>query len=174
MSSNSGSVRLRKMDIKLNDVYRFDYNKKYLKELFEPYWCFDAQLIVKQNKNGELYLQDTYWGFNDNGGKVFTLKQILERGELTFICNLDEVEECEKNDLQYYDDNDLFDLSYQHGCYKFYVKRKGAKKSPEKMKKAIEIKIKSAEREILWQQSSIEQLKEKLNKLNEGNLDIWI
>lgn len=162
------------MEIKLNDVYKFRYNEKYLKELFEPYWCFDGQLIVKQNKNGELYLQDTYWGFNGGECKVFTLKQVLERGELTFICNLDEVEECKEYDLKYYDDNDLFDLSYQHGRYKLYFKRKEAKKSPEKMRNVIEIKIETAEHEILWQQRLIEQLKEKLNELSKGNIDIYI
>lgn len=162
------------MNIKLNDVYLFRYNEEYNKKLFEPYWCFDGQLIVKQNRNGELYLQDTYWGFDGGEKKTLTLEQVLERGELTFVCNLDEVEKCEEYHLNYYDDKDLFDLSYQHGCYKAYFKRKGANKSIDKMKKVLEEKIKSTEREILWQQSELQRLNDKLNKLNAGNINVYI
>ena len=41
------------MEIKLNDVYKFRYHEEVRnKKVFDPYWCFDGQLIVKENKNG--------------------------------------------------------------------------------------------------------------------------
>ena len=36
------------------------------------------------------------------------------------------------------------------------------------MKKVLEVKIKSTENEILWQQSELQRLNDKLNKLNAG------
>lgn len=155
------------MDIKLNDVYRFRY------KIYKA-WCFDGKLIVRKDKNGNLYLQDTYWGFNSNENKSFTLEQALEEGYLTFLCNLDEVEECTVFDLDYYADEDLFNLSYQHGFYKLYYKRKGAVKSPEKMKNVLMQKIKSTEEDIEWSQGRLKRLKEKLEKLNSGDVDICI
>ena len=56
---------------------------------------------------------------------------------------------CEEYHFKYYDDKNLFDLSYQHGCYKAYFKRKGANKSIDKMKKVLEEKIKSTEHEVI-------------------------
>ena len=50
------------MDIKLNDVYKFRFKKEYAESLHNPYHCFDDKLIVRADENGELYLQDTYWG----------------------------------------------------------------------------------------------------------------
>jgi len=60
------------------------------------------------------------------------------------------------------------------GCYKAYFKRKGANKSQEKMKRVLEEKIKSTEREILWEQSNLQRLNDKLNELNTGNINIYI
>ena len=40
------------MNIKLNDVYLFRYNEEYNKNYLRHLLCFDGQLIVKQNRNG--------------------------------------------------------------------------------------------------------------------------
>jgi hypothetical protein len=97
------------MEIKLNDVYKFRYHEEVRnKKAFDPYWCFDGQLIVKENKNG-LYLEDTYWS---SDSRKFTLEEALQDGILTFVCNLDDVIECREYNLQYYEDEDTFNLSY--------------------------------------------------------------
>jgi hypothetical protein len=160
------------VNIKVNDVYKFRYNAEWTKKLHEPYWCFDGQLIVKKHRNGELYLVDTYWGTSEN--KSFTLEEALQQGDLTYICNLDEIEKCEQYDLDYYADEDLFDLSHQHRCYKAFYKRKGATKSPEKMKRVLETKIHSTEHDIAWKTDELKRLKEKLHKLDLGDIDIYI
>ena len=50
------------MEIKLNDVYKFFYKQEYFKiqNVQNAYHCFDGKLIVKENTDGELYLEDTY------------------------------------------------------------------------------------------------------------------
>jgi hypothetical protein len=161
------------MEIKLNDVYSFSYNDAWCKKIFDPNWCFDGQLIVTRGFAGNLYLKDTYWG-SSGDNKCFTLEEALERGELKFICNLDDVEQINAYALDYYDDEDLFDLSRQHGCYKLYYKRKGSKRSANKMERVLKDKICNMEGEIKARQSDLKWYKEKLNELKNGNIDIRI
>lgn len=159
------------MELKLNDVYRFRYHEEVeSKKAFDPYWCFDGQLIVKENKNG-LYLEDTYFSGSEN--RRFTLEEALERGTLTFVCNLDDVEECQEYETQYYADEDIFNLSYQKRCYKKYCIRKGAKRSAEKMKAVLAEKIENEERQIKWATSDLERYREKLQEVENGNLEIY-
>jgi len=134
------------MEIKLNDVYKFRYHEEVRnKKAFDSYWCFDGKLIVKENKDG-LYLQDTY--LNSGDDRRFTLNEALKQGILTFICNLDDVEEIGEYNIQYYNDEDVFDLSTQKGCRKKYCIKKGTKRSAEKMKSVLNEKIEDSERKI--------------------------
>jgi hypothetical protein len=161
------------MEIKLNDVYKFWYNEEWSKKIFDPSWCFDGQLIVKQDREGNLYLRDTYWGSNSDS-KSFTLEQALERGNLTFICNLNDVEPIKKYETDYYVDEDIFNLSTQHGCYMDFYKRKGAEKSPVKMEQVLKDKIQEIEHEIEWKKCDLKYTKEQLKRLQNGDLDIYI
>ena len=159
------------MELKLNDVYRFCYNKIWIEKIFMPDHCFDRQLIVRGDENG-LYLRDTYWGSGE--GKSFTLEEALKKGILTFVCNLDDVEEIKEYDTQYYADGDIFDLSSQHHCYrKFYIK-KGVSRLSEKMKAVLNEKITKSKHEIEWETFQIKRNEEKLQELENGNIDIYI
>jgi len=160
------------MELKLHDVYKFNYNDEWRKKIFDVNWCFDGQLIVKENCYGDLYLRDTYWTSGE--GKEFTLEQALERGVLTFICNLNDLESIEARDLNYYADEDIFDLSYQRKMNKDYYIRKGAKKSKDKMELVLNEKIKSIESNIESSIYNLEWTKEKLEKLKSGDMNIYI
>ena len=159
------------MELKLNDVYNFRYNECWREKIFDPSWCFDGQLIVRENENG-LYLRDTYWGSGE--GKTFTLEEALDKGVLTFVCNLDDVEEIKEYNTQYYADEDIFDLSSQHLCYRKYCIKKGTKRSAEKMKAVLNEKIAKSKHEIEWETFQIKRNEEKLQELKNGNLDIYI
>jgi hypothetical protein len=160
------------MELKLNDIYKFQYNEKYCKQLFEPYHCFDGQLIVRQGNAGDLYLEDTYW--SSGGNKTFTLDQALVKGILEFICNIEEIEKIGESEMNYYANEDLFDLSKQHHCYNEYYKRKGAKKCPVKMERVLIRKIEKIEHNISWENSQLIRVKEDLGKLRNGDIDIYI
>jgi hypothetical protein len=160
------------MELKINDVYRFSYHDA--GNMFMPYHCFDGQLVVRQKENGNLYLEDTYWGWKDGSNKTFTPEQALECGALKFICNLDDVQKCEEYNFNYYADDDLFNLSYQHGCYKRFYKKLGAQKSFVKMEQILKNKITSAENEIEFQNNQIKYYKEKLKELQNGDINIYI
>jgi hypothetical protein len=123
------------------DVYHFTYNAEQQAKIFESHHCFDGQLIVRGEK-----LVDTYWGLDPRGydGRSFTLAEAQQKGILTFICNLNDVEKIAEWLYPQYADGDAFNLSHQHGCYKYYVAKKGAKKSVEKRLAIIEERIKKA------------------------------
>jgi hypothetical protein len=171
---------LATVQFKVNDVFSFRYNEEETKKRFEPYHCFDGQFIVKQRENGELYLMDTYWASKYDGFKHWsdykwkTIEDAQKQGTLTFICNLDEVEEIQEHDLQYYADEDLFNLSYQHGCCKFYVKRKGAKRSIDKMLQSIRQKIEDEHSKIRSAENSLKWLNETLKKIEAGDTSVYL
>ena len=72
-----------------NDVFDFRYKPEEVKKRFEPYHCFDGTLVVKKYSDGKIFLVDTYWGGGDS--RTFTPEKAIEQGELTFLCNLDEM-----------------------------------------------------------------------------------
>lgn len=179
-SGNIANAVLPAVQFKVNDVFSFRYNEEEAKKRFEPYHCFDGQFIVKQGENGELYLMDTYWASKHDGFKHWsdykwkTIEDAQKQGTLTFKCNLDEVEEIREYDLQYYSDDDLFNLSYQHACYTFYVKRKGAERSLDKMLQSIKHKIEDAEYRKKSAERDIERHTETLKRLEAGDTSVYL
>jgi hypothetical protein len=163
------------MKIKEGDVYKFRYNEEYLKnrisQYSDPYHCFDGKLVVKKANAGNLYLEDTYWN-TDN--KKFTLDEALEQGSLKFIVNLEDVEPIQEYNEQYYSYDDLFDLSYQKGCYRKIMKRKGAEKCPQRIKEVLEEKLRSAEYAVESKSREVRDIKEKLEKIEQGNIEFYL
>lgn len=163
------------IELKENDVYRFEYNEEQYKK-HESWFlnhCFDGQLVVKKNRDGELYLMDTYWGFADCGeNHRFTLEKALQKGNLEFICNLDDVISCSKYDYKYYDKKDIFDLSYQHHCYEQYMRKKDAKRLKDVMLDYIYYKIKENKDELEYKMRSVSlenaKLEEICKKIDQG------
>lgn len=106
------------------DVFRFRYSDERIAKAravhHDLHWCFDGQVIVRDGK-----LCDTYWaGYRLSSGgdqKVVT----PEDGTLEFICNLNDVERIKEYQTRYYDESEVFNLSYQHGCYRFFAVKKG-------------------------------------------------
>ncbi len=136
-----------------------------------PNHCFDGQLIACKHGDG-LRLEDTYWNSGDN--RVFTLEEALRLGTLEFVCNLNDVEKSHKSDLKYYDNKDIFDLSYQHHCYESYYRRKGAKRSKTKMLETVNKKLVEAQREAEYQMRKIEQLSATRTKIELDDLTVYI
>lgn len=138
------------MEVKAGDVYRFTWKPTDPVPGRDLYWCFDGQLIAVP-RNGDLLLVDTYWRFGELGGdtgKTFTVEEAKKRGNLVFVCNLNDLEPAQGHETRYYDKADLFDLSYQHRCYPKLMKRKGAKRSREAMYMALAQDRKEAEENL--------------------------
>lgn len=128
------------------DVYRFAYNQEqYERARGDLRWCFDGQLVYRDG-----LLCDTYWGLNWRGdnGRSFTVAKAQSQGILEFVCNLNDVEKIREDEYQLYADGDTFNLSHQHGCYKHYVKRRGARKDKERMLAAVHQKVTDARNDV--------------------------
>ena len=133
--------------IKEGDVFNFNYSSKFREEFEKRTYsgrlshCFDGQLIVKKNSEGELYLCDTYWS-SDN--RYFTLEEAEEKGTLEFRFNLKDVESISEEQKDYYEKKDVFNFSHQHGCYVRWVKLKTANKSKAIMLETANGKLREA------------------------------
>lgn len=156
------------MNIKIKDVYKFQYNVESLKNISYPYHCFDGMLVVKDTTSG-LLLVDTYWN-SDN--KYFTLQEALEKGTLEYICNLDDVEYIKEYELNYYDDEDIINLSYQHSSYARYAILKGVKKSKNKMMRVLKDKLSSKTNQIESLKRDLISIEDKISKLETENVEL--
>lgn len=133
------------------DVYRFAYSQAEWERARsglghgDLHWAFDGQLVYRDG-----LLCDTYWGLGWRGdtGRRFTVAEATTRGELKFVCNLNDVEKIPDHEYPLYAEGDAFNLSHQHGCYKHFVRRKGAKKSPDLMRAAVHRKVADAHSEL--------------------------
>ncbi len=133
------------------DVYRFSYSEASWQKAKsglghgDLHWCFDGQLVFRDG-----LLCDTYWGLNwrGDGGRYFKVAEAVSAGTLTLVCNLNDVEKIAEYDYPIYADGDAFNLSYQSGCYKHFVKRIAAKKDKQKMLDALQAKVVEARKAI--------------------------
>jgi hypothetical protein len=131
---------------KEGDVFGFAYNQaEYDKARGDLRWCFDGQLVWQ----GGQFI-DSYWGLVRRGvdGRTFSLADAHAKGVLHYVCNLNDVEKIQGYEFELYAEGDAFNLSHQHGCYKHYVKRKGARKSADLMRAALDYKVRQARDDI--------------------------
>lgn len=163
--------------IKENDIYRFSYSLEYKDKAkhFDPYHCFDGQLVAKKDKEtGEITLVDTYWSFGGNDSRYAKPKEWREKGTLTFFLNLDEVEKAEEWERMYYNEKDFYNLSYQHGCYKKFAKRKGAKRDKGVMLDSLQEALKKAKYDADYAIRRVEEYSTKIAQVQNGDTTIYI
>lgn len=159
--------------IRKGDIFRFRYSDEERAKRFMPDHCFDGQLVAFQRDDGSIYLKDTYWsGFTSRSdGTCFSPEEAGRLGELTFVCNVYDVQEIRKDQTVYYAESDVFDLSYQHHCYPYYVVRKGAQRDRERMLAVIAERIADKKREIESLDRGIIWLESMRALCDEGKLD---
>lgn len=132
-------------EIKVGDVFNFQYLDMKGQSYTDRYWCFDGRLVADMS-NGSIILVDTYYG--SGGNRTFTPDDARAQGTLTFVCNVNEVQEMQSYEARYYDEADVFNLSYQHGCYERFVRRKDAKRSRVAMMKYLRGEMKEAKEAV--------------------------
>jgi hypothetical protein len=160
------------IEFKENDVFEFKWNKEQIKARPYPYHCFDGTLIAKKSHNGDILLVDTYWSTGDC--KYFTTQQALEKGELTFLCNLDEFVDIEEWKMQYYDDSDIVVMYIHAGHRNRFLLKKGAVRSQAKMIESINQKIENEHSEIKSAERRLKGYYEALKKIESGDTSVYI
>lgn len=131
------------IELQEGDVYRFSYSQAEREKAAQGWsgslhHCFDGTVVVRGGK-----LVDTYWD-SSNQGRVVT----PEQGELTFVCNLNEVRNVAEHETLQYDESDVFDLRYNHGCIKRWMVRNDAKPSAKRILDEIRKKRNAVENEM--------------------------
>lgn len=157
-------------NIKELDVYEFTYNKDLRERDNYINHCFDGILIVRKSDDGELYLQDTY----TSDGRVFSLKDAKNKGNLDFMCNLNNVDKIDIRDTIYYEESDVVTLHCQHGYQTKYYLKKNAKKSATQMVYYINKQLEDKQNKIESLEHDMKMYKEKLKKVKSGELDIYL
>lgn len=171
------------MNITEGDVFDFDYSDAFFEDKrkwghpSEPWYyrhCFDGQLVAVV-VGGDILLRDTYWAFWDkekccfvfsgDSGRAFSAEEAARNGALKLRFNLADVEATHNEVADHYDAADWFDISYQHGCYKRFVLKKGAKKSQSRMLQAIDKKIAQARLDMEAVTYRIERLEEQRKQI---------
>lgn len=159
------------IELREGDVYHWRYTDARLKRFTlggDPYWCTDQQAVVRDGK-----LLDTYWSFGRCGdSRVIDPADV----DLTFVCNINDVREVRhESETKPYGESDVFNLSYQHGCYKKFAVRKGAERSADRMLREIAAKVEALNSDITFAKRNLEHLAEMRAQVEAGDLSpsIW-
>ena len=163
---------LAAVQFKENDVFNFRYKPEEAKKRFEPYHCFDGTLVVKKYSDGKILLVDTYWSGGDS--RTFTPEKAIEQGELTFLCNLDEMVDIEEWETLYYDDVDIVKMYIHKGYRNRYLIKKGTQRSQAKMLQSIKQKIEDEHRKIRSAENSLKWHNETLRKIEAGDTSVYL
>lgn len=160
------------MNIKENDVFNFRYNTEEAKKRIAPYHCFDGILIATKYGETDLRLVDTYWYSVEN--ITFTLEEAIEKGSLTFLCNLDEMLDIKEWETLYYDDEDIVELNIHAGYRNRFLIKKGVQRSQAKMLKSIKQKIEDEHIKIRYAENSLKLHNETLKKIEAGDTSVYL
>ena len=155
-----------------NDVFNFRYKPEEAKKRFEPYHCFDGTLVVKKYSDGKTYLVDTFWSSGDS--RTFTPEKAIEQGELTFLCNLDEMVDIKEWETLYYDDADIVKMHIHAGYRSRFLIKKGTQRSQTKMLQSIKQKIEDEHSKIRSAENSLKWHNETLKKIEAGDTSVYL
>lgn len=131
--------------MKKNDIFRWSYKESYIKEMSrygDLYWC-KAQIAVFDGK----WLHDIYWGMYHDSDSAWTEDEAMDRLELQYLGNFDELEGLRDN-RWFYDEKDIVDLTHPNSYGKQVYKRKGATRSRERMIEYFLLEKKTVEQDI--------------------------
>lgn len=132
------------IELREGDVYHFSYSEAE-QEKANRGWsgslrhCFEGFVIVRNGK-----LCDTFWGLENSEARIVR----AEQGELTFLCNLDDVRRIRRYEAIHYDAADVFRISEQHGCTEHFFVRKDAAVSSARILEEIRKKRHDVEDEM--------------------------
>lgn len=165
------------MELKEKDVYQARWKERSWGDQKDH--CFEGLLVVLRDHTDKLLLVDSFWGVGkmDEYNKKYTLEDAKKHFDLTYYCNLDEIEPVGSYDLNYYANEDVIFLHDQHACVescKYYYIKKGATRNRDKMIETLNKKIEESKYIIERETRNLKENSDKLAEVISGNLDIYI
>ena len=156
-----------------NDAYRFRYSEEFIKNnpYRDFYHCFDGILIEKESNDGSTYFEDTYWSGSDS--RWFrSMEEMLNKGEVKLLCNLDDMEEIDEWKSKYYDKEDVVYLGIHKGYRSKYLIKKGTQMSKDIVLQGLKNKISELEENIKYETRKIEWLKKDIEEVESGKKEL--
>lgn len=127
-------------ELKEGDIYRWSYRELGDDRAWGRYHCCSRIAIVRSG-----LLRDTYWSCGSEG-RTFGPDD-LDRLDLTFIANMNDLVRAREYEADYYDEADIVDLNHSNSTRGNFYLRKGARRSRAKM-------LEVATRKLLQEQSN--------------------
>ena len=146
--------------LRMNGIYRCEPVLEWLPSYKRdtPYWCKNWTFKLRQNRDGDYYMYDTYWSTGDDYPVKLTDENF---DQFKFLFNL--------NDIQYvndyeswleYPEEDRWCVALDSGGihYSKRVVRKGAKKIKERVVERIEREIESLKHRLSNKERDLERI----------------
>lgn len=168
------------MNHKINNVYNWRYTPAFLEKLEHDrnggttYWAVSRICICRQKQNGELYLEDTFWGSSCENVEFYPAD--MDHIELTFLGNLDDYDNkghyAKYSDLSpYYKQEDILDLNHGNNSRGNLYLKKGATRNLGVMRSALEAKKENISQQIKYLISDLDRTENDIKNLIEENKD---
>lgn len=149
-------------NFKKGDFYRWSFKEEYTKgKSYEGlYWC-KSQIAYF---NGD-YLYDTYWSSNNSNYEID-----LNKVDLVFMGNIFDYEKISEYEKQYYDPNDILDISHLNNRLgdNLFVRR-GASRSKDMMLYKLKEQIDKEQSEINYHKRNLTHLLDKQAQLQDND-----
>ncbi|RLI38886.1 hypothetical protein DRO66_00250 [Candidatus Bathyarchaeota archaeon] len=112
-------------DIKDRDVLRLTYTEEWKASHYDRDWqhCFDGLAVVFKANAGNLFMRETYWGYDPT---TFLLEEANERFHITLLFNFHDVEKLDEHHVSDYASKDVHRLPMHHGHRTTFYVKKGA------------------------------------------------
>ena len=152
------------------DIYRWRYNRETLQtpafvesaNCGTLYWC-NSRIAIWNEKKERLI--DTYWGSTiDN--KSFTIQEIEEKIDLTFVANINDLVPCHPSEFDRYANDDCINISHSNSMRGGFYIRKGARESISKKIAVLESQIADHKSKVSYHKDQLKYCTKRLVELS--------
>ena len=150
-----------KAKININGLYSHKPDCKMRDCLFwnNLYHCMNWTFFVKESKNGDLFMQDTYWGATGSDHRYKVTDENIDEWE--FIFDRTKVRKVSSYEAEVYDKEDKFHVAIDSGgmyCGGKWFVKEDAKPSKQKQIERLQDEINVLITELKYKQNQLEKI----------------
>jgi hypothetical protein len=168
------------MNIKENDIFNWHYTDAKYKDLQKYwnnhsliYWCKSQICVAKENADGSLYLEDTYWNGQPDSAR-FEISEVGITVDLEYLGNFAELDKISGYNIDYYKPEDIVNLNHPNSSSGNIYRKKGAKKDLATIKSKLTHLMEEEQRKAYRASEKAGEYEEQLKNLTEENVDkVW-
>lgn len=141
------------MTIKDGDIFKIKY------EHIKRTWCRHNIVIAREQKDGSVYLIDTYWGSGDGSYRPEDLE-----GKTEYIGNIHEYRDAYPREFEQFGEGERFFIPMGGGGERRLVK-KSATPDKELIRRQLETEIEDLKKKNEWNERGIVEKTKELSAL---------